>query len=146
MFSDVRLCDAGQCSSGRAGFMISLFFRLQVASKFMPVSSLIIGEWVWREARVCVCLGQTPGVTLLFCCQVWIWCRSDPSQTWSCCRRTSPRRSADRCASCISLVKLEEGCGFNSQGTHTYWKKRIAWMHCKSLWIKAPAKYNVHFK
>ncbi len=25
---------------------LSLFFRLQVASKFMPVSSLIIGEWV----------------------------------------------------------------------------------------------------
>ncbi len=23
---------------------------------------------------------------------------------------------------------------------HTYWKKCIAWMHCKSLWIKASAK------
>ncbi len=38
---------------------LSLFFRLQVASKFMPVSSLIIGEWVWREACVCVCVFGT---------------------------------------------------------------------------------------
>ncbi len=33
-----------------------------------------------------------------------------------------------------------KGCGFNSQGTHILIKKRIAWMHCKSLWIKASDK------
>ncbi len=38
---------------------------------------------------------------------------------------------------CISSAK---GCGFNSQGTHILIKKRIARMHCKSLWIKASAK------
>lgn len=49
-YSNIRLCDRcfHRCSSSRAGFMTSLSFtfRLQVASKFMPVSSLIIGEWV----------------------------------------------------------------------------------------------------
>ncbi len=39
---------------------------------------------------------------------------------------------------CVSSAK---GCGFNSQGTHILIKKKcIAWMHCKSLWIKASAK------
>ncbi len=38
---------------------------------------------------------------------------------------------------CISSAK---GCGFDSQGTHILTKKCIAWMHCKSLWIKASAK------
>ncbi len=40
--------------------------------------------------------------------------------------------------SCGSVV---EHCvsGFNSQGTHIF-KTCIAWMHCKSLWIKASAK------
>ncbi len=34
---------------------------------------------------------------------------------------------------CVSSAK---GRGFNSQGTHILIKKCIAWMHCKSLWIK----------
>ncbi len=38
---------------------------------------------------------------------------------------------------CVSSAK---GCGFNSQGTHILKIKCIAWMHCKSLWIKASAK------
>ncbi len=40
---------------------------------------------------------------------------------------------------CVSSAK---GCGFDSQGTHILIKKKkcIAWMHCKSLWIKASAK------
>ncbi len=38
---------------------------------------------------------------------------------------------------CISSAK---GCGFNSQGTHILIKKCIAWMQCKSLWIKVSAK------
>ncbi len=38
---------------------------------------------------------------------------------------------------CVSSAK---GCGFNSQGTHILIKTCIAWMHCKSLWIKASAK------
>ncbi len=38
---------------------------------------------------------------------------------------------------CISSAK---GHGFSSQGTHTYWKKCITWMHCKLLWKKASAK------
>ncbi len=37
---------------------------------------------------------------------------------------------------CVSSAK---GCGFNSQETHTD-EQCIAWMHCKSLWIKASAK------
>ncbi len=45
--------------------------------------------------------------------------------------------------SCGSVVELcvssTKGCGFNSQGTHIV-TKNIAWMHCKSLWIKASAK------
>ncbi len=36
-------------------------------------------------------------------------------------------------------VSSTKGCGFNSQGTHIV-TKNIAWMHCKSLWIKASAK------
>ncbi len=39
-------------------------------------------------------------------------------------------------AHCISSAK---GCGFNSQGTHIL-TRCIAWMQCKSLWIKASAK------
>ncbi len=42
---------------------------------------------------------------------------------------------------CVSSAK---GCGFNSQGTHILQKKCIAWMHCKSLWIKVSAKYNIY--
>ncbi len=38
---------------------------------------------------------------------------------------------------CASSAK---GCGFNSQGTHILIKQCIAWMHCKSLWIKVSAK------
>ncbi len=38
---------------------------------------------------------------------------------------------------CVSSAK---GRGFNSQGTHILIKKCIAWMHCKSLWIKVSAK------
>ncbi len=38
---------------------------------------------------------------------------------------------------CVSSAK---GCGFDSQGTHIVIKTCIAWMHCKSLWIKASAK------
>ncbi len=40
---------------------------------------------------------------------------------------------------CVSSAK---GHGFNSQGTHMKHtdKKCIAWIHCKSLWIKASAK------
>ncbi len=34
---------------------------------------------------------------------------------------------------CISSAN---GCEFNSQGTRILIKKCIAWMHCKSLWIK----------
>ncbi len=37
-------------------------------------------------------------------------------------------------------VSSANGCGFNSQGTHILIKKCIAWMHCKSLWIKASSK------
>ncbi len=45
---------------------------------------------------------------------------------------------------CVSSAK---GCGFNSQGTHILIKQCIAWMHCKSLWIKASAKcINVNVK
>ncbi len=40
-----------------------------------------------------------------------------------------------------SIVSSAKGCGFNSQGTHILMKKKcIAWMHCKSLWIKVSAK------
>ncbi len=41
---------------------------------------------------------------------------------------------------CVSNAK---GCGFNFQGTHmliNYIKNCIAWLHCKSLWIKASGK------
>ncbi len=38
---------------------------------------------------------------------------------------------------CVSSAKCR---GFNSQGTHILRKECIAWMHCKSLWIKASAK------
>ncbi len=47
------------------------------------------------------------------------------------------------CDSCGLVVEhcvsSANGCGINSQGTHTD-KKCIAWMHCKLLWIKASAK------
>ncbi len=46
--------------------------------------------------------------------------------------------------SCGSVVEYcvssSRGCGFNSQGTHILGKKSTAWMHCKSLRIKASAK------
>ncbi len=50
---------------------------------------------------------------------------------------------------CVSSAK---GCGFDSQEKHILMKKCIAWMHCKSLWIKASAKCinvkprTVHFR
>ncbi len=44
-----------------------------------------------------------------------------------------------------TLSYSAKGCGFSSQGTHILMgkkKKCIAWMHCKSLWIKASAKWK----
>ncbi len=38
---------------------------------------------------------------------------------------------------CVSSTK---GCGFDSQRRHILKNNCIAWMHCKSLWIKASAK------
>ncbi len=51
------------------------------------------------------------------------------------------------CGSVVEhCVNSAKGCGFNSQGTHILRKTCIAWMHCKSLWIKASAKcINVIF-
>ncbi len=46
--------------------------------------------------------------------------------------------------SCGSVVEhcasSAKGCGFNSQGTPIRTKKCIAWMYCKSLWIKPSDK------
>ncbi len=46
--------------------------------------------------------------------------------------------------SCVSVVEhcvsSAKGCGFNSQGTRILTKKIMAWLHCKSLWIKVSAK------
>ncbi len=51
--------------------------------------------------------------------------------------------SKSSCGSVVgNCVSSAKGCGFNSQGTHILTKKCIAWMHCKSLWIKASAKYG----
>ncbi len=45
------------------------------------------------------------------------------------------------CGSVVEhCVSRANGCGFISQGTHILIKRYIAWMHCKSLWIKASAK------
>ncbi len=40
---------------------------------------------------------------------------------------------------CVSSAK---GHGLNSQGTHILIKKCIAWILCKSLWIKVSAKWK----
>ncbi len=59
---------------------------------------------------------------------------SENSHPNSCCNN----RFACSCGSvvehCVSSAKV------NSQGTHILTKKCIAWMHCKSLWIKVSAK------
>ncbi len=67
---------------------------------------------------------------------------------WECsrapCSSAKARTSGIRC-SCGSAVEhcvsSTKGCGFNSQGTRILTEKKcIAWMHCKSFWIKASAK------
>ncbi len=70
------------------------------------------------------------GIVLYQCCHEFtVWCNT---KTWN--RRRSCGSVVEHCVSSAKCF------GFNSQGTHIFIKKCIAWMYSKSLWIKASAK------
>ncbi len=100
----------------------------------------------WRETRrmqprkaLCLAMAATRVLEKVALGNGGIWTQA-PKETWALMQRLRPLGHATLCAFVRRVASTGKRPDQSWFCKRVYWPKRIAGMHCKSLWIKVSAK------